>query len=351
MSPPFAINSILSFVNQHAKQSIPYIKTKEELQNFFQISSLGVLAAFEDASETTLPALSEFFFKYYNQLSLSFCDPSLVSKPGFYLYRFEDNAFLECPGLANATNEEEVANVLTPYTVPIIHKLNPAVVDVLETDKQKFIILSLKMSDNYYLTPDQINLAKSLMDDSGFNVTFIPFDYFNLPNSRYGFPDLQKEVMCLIDASGKKVTKYFYSGEVTFEKCAQFIRDVKEGKQKRYLMSAPHQDGKEIEEINAIELQDFTRNEKSILGIYYSDDNCLVPLVESKKTIQKIFPDARIGQFSLYRNDWSGEDTKTIELPRLVLYSKGKLLQNIQLPNTTDAAVRYIIEQYQNMEL
>ena len=344
----YTVSSIIDFIYRNTLSYIKFIKSDEELQTFLQSSSFGIIVAEENINISDFSVLIDFYHGHMVEISLAFCDPSLLEKPGCYVYRFVDNVFIEIPDLSKYTDENEMIEMLSPLTVISVHKFDYRIGAFLEEENQKFIIMALDMNNSYYLSPDQLKVATELSKYAECNVTFIPLEYTSISHYRYGFPIIKNESIFFVDATKSVFKKYILEGELTLENGINFIKSIKEGTTKRFYKSAEHKEGKNITEVNAYELNDFINVDKSILGLYYFDESILDKLVESKEEILKSFPSCKIGQYSLAHNEPT-ELLNKFSDNIFLIYSKGKLIKEVKIPNTKQEILQSIINAYKEL--
>jgi hypothetical protein len=335
---------MLTFFNQHVIDRVPYITTEADLQHFFDIAGFGLLAAFRNASDDTLPALALMNEEHFNEITVAYCDPQLTSREAFFIFRFNDNALYDVPESLFGLRSDEIEAVLARYSVPEILKADMTVIPYFERGLAKLIFLAFNTRGSFYPGPDELMLAKEVKLRCGMTVLYETSVLPSVSATRYGFPSVHGSELRLIDLEADPPAKYIMSQELTADNAGEFCQAVKEGRGTRYFRSEPLpaiQDST-IERVVADNVLAFVHKGFVALGIFDTDDASLAPLVAAGKRL--VAKGVIVGEFGLALNDWPGEPVVLREFPRLLLFNGGKIVANMELPGQADLVFSEVMQ-------
>jgi hypothetical protein len=347
---PLTRETMLTFFNQHVIGRVPYITTEEDLQHFFDTAGFGLLAAFRNASDDTIPALALMNEEHFNEITVAYCDPQLTGREAFFIFRFNDNALFNVQGSLFGLRSDEIEGVLARYSVPEILKADMSVIPYLERGLVKLIFLVFDTRGAFYLGADQLVLAKEVKLRCDMTVLYETSLSPSVSATRYGFPSVRGSELRLIDLEADPPAKYIMRQELTADNAGDFCQAVKEGRGARYFRSEPVpaiQDAT-IERVVGDNVLAFVQKGFVALGVFDTDDASLAPLVAAKK--QLVAKGVMIGEFGLAFNDWPGEPVVLRELPRLLLFNGGKIVANMKLPGQADLVFREVMQIWRSVD-
>lgn len=363
---PFSYGTIFQFINFHSTSNVPFIQTQEELDRFFVTTAAGILitvdseSGVEHPNEKEHPVLVDFYYNHFNELSLSFVEKKLLlpllvknnistnDNSRFYLFRFLDEALIQLPDISNATSDFLIQTLYINAN-PNIHMFDGRIANYFENSNQDFGLIMLNMTNNIYATHAQAEFLRTAKENCNVNISYLPITLVELPYSRYGFPNEQKETFYIIDSREKPQKKFMYTGDFSkTDGIQQFCEFYKKGELKQFYKSGNIQTSEkytDIDDYNSKDVLDFTKSsEFSVLGVYYTSDDSLMNYSTSVKTMKKenyIFDKVKFGQFSIAYNDWPGENTTFLPMPRLLIFENGKLIEN-RRADFVDQIIEYV---------
>ena len=352
---PLDVEVILDFLSSHAFEDIPRLETEEDLQSFLDTAAMGLICAFDNASDETLPLLSDIHQNHFREINIAYCNPRLVPEEGFYVYRFIDNGFVKVNGtLFNAT-EADFEELLSSYTVPDVFKHEVRLVSFLEHENTTFIDLVFDTGSNFYLTPSQLELSRAVKKYCGMNVSYETLNFHYVSKNRYGFPEVvEQEQMRIIDLASPRHLKYMLDGELNLENAKEMCDNFKKGTLAPWWKSEPipTEQGDDLDSVVALNVGSFVESGFSVIGFYWADDGCLRHLVAAKGELQKRAQlPIKFAEYSLANNDWPLEELDFDRLPRLVIFKDGKVLTNEKVGDTPEAVIDQILTQVTSQEL
>jgi hypothetical protein len=275
--------------------------------------------------------------EHYNEITVAFAHPSVFDDSGFYLFRFEDQMMFQLGDIEHLETSQ-IMQMIVDKSVPFTHHLSGDIANYFYNNHQSYIILNYNFN-GFYLNEESAREAETISNECELNVTYSKQGVNPIPQ-QLGIGPSKEPQMCIIDNSKRYRKHYCVDGNVTRDSSIDLCMKWRQGKAKK-LWKSDRKGRKaktEIEPINAYELEsEIEKGEKLVIGIYYSEDDCLKPL----KDISREMSDQPIKfyEFSLATNDWSGDEEVDISpLPRLVVYNHGKLLLQTQLSNETQVA-------------
>lgn len=348
------VESVMDFMSTRAIPEIPTLTTEQELQDFLNTAGMGVICAYENASEETLPILVDMHQDHFDEISVAWCDPKLIGKEGFYVYRHVDDTLAEVNVSLFGLPLEEAENALSAQSVPEIFKGDPQICQFMESETQAFIDIVFQTNSEFYLSPEQIRFAKTLKQECNMNVTYETFNFHFMSMYRYGFPEIvEKEEVRIIDVRTNRWMKYIMDGEMTIENAKAFCSAFKDGTARPYWKSAPVPTEPEpLRNVVASNIGEFVAKGWSAIGFYHADDNCLDPMKAAAAELDsKGGNPYKLAEFALAANDWPLEETSFDFLPRLLIFKDGVMLENMQAGNTTEAVIDQLLQAYKPDEL
>ena len=333
----FGSDFILSFINTNNFSPIPFIATEEGLQKFKETAALGFIAALDLPSQHIIDFMDNLHREHYNEITVAFAHPSIFYDSGFYLFRFEDQMMFPLGDIEHL-DAADIMQLIVDKSVPFTHHLSAEIVNYLYQEHQSFIILNYNFN-GFYINEESAREAETISNECELNVTYSKQGVNPIPGQIGIWPSKEPQ-MCIIDQSKRYRKHYCVDGPVTRDSCIDLCMKWRQGKAKKMWKSdrKGRKSKTEIEPINAYELNDIIeKGEKTVIGIYFSDDGCLRPLKQIAKEMEG--QPIKFYEFSLSTNDWSGdEEVDMSPLPRLVVYNHGKLLLQTQLSNETQVA-------------
>jgi hypothetical protein len=285
---PLTRAAMITFFNQHSGDVIPYIRAEDDLQFFFDTAGFGLVVAFRNASDETLPSLVSMYRDHFNEISIAYCDPDLTGREGFFVYRFNDMALEEVGQPLFGLAEEQVEQILSVYALPQIFKADVTVLPYLERIRQKIIFLALDTHGDFYLNPQQIDLAKSIKLQCGLTVVYETSMPGRLSSSRYGFPvGISRDELRVVDFETDPPSKYLMDEKLTTKNARKFCQAIKDGRAAKYYRSEPTPTIKSnvIEYLVADNVMDFVARGFSVVAVFQEDDSTLSPLVAAKQEL------------------------------------------------------------------
>jgi hypothetical protein len=346
--PPFSVDDIITFCGDHAIGATPFLRTEEELQEFFDTAGFGLLCSFRNASDETLPELVAMYQEHFNELTLAYCDPELTGAEAFFLYRHTDNALVEVQRTLFGEPADQVERILAQYAAPDVAKAEMSIVPHLERHSEGIVFLALETHDKFYLTPEQVDLAKEIQLRCGMRVLYELSMFTSLSAVRYGFPEnVGNGQLRVVRFSGDTQKKYLFDREITGDQAGNFCSRVKNGEEELFWKSEPippEHDGI-VQKVVADNILEYVKEGLSIVGLFWLDDAYLRFLVAAAEQAVRKGYNLKIATFALARNDWPGPNTTLYALPRLVTFRDGELVSNVQSANTTELVLEQLIEQ------
>ena len=346
---------VLEFLGSHAINEIPHLTTESELQEFLDSAGMGIICAFANASDETLPLLSHSHQKHFMEINIAYCDPKLIGEEGFYVYRLVDDALVKVNGTLFGVDEKALEALLSEYTVPDVFKADTRLTSFLDREKAAFVDIVFDTGSNFYLTPAQIQFARAVKGYCGMNVTYETLSFHYVSKNRYGFPaDVEEEQMRIIDMRGERPLKYMLDGELNLDNANKMCQGFKAGTLSPWWKSEPipTNQTQQLDDVVALNVGSFVSTGFSAIGFYYADNQCLRHLVAAKLELEKRADlPLKFAEFSLANNDWPLADTSFANLPRLLIFKDGKLLTNEQVADTPEAVIDQILAQVTSQEL
>jgi hypothetical protein len=284
---------------------IPFLQTDEELQFFFDPSGFGLLSASENASDETLPAFAMMHEDHFNEITIAFCDPVLTGREGFFVYRFTDNALLKIHQSLYNLSSGQIEEVLAGYAVSDILKAEMAVVQYLERGSQTMAFLTFNTEGNFYLTADQIDLAKDIKARCQFSVLYETSIGVSLSEARYGFPNASNEQMRIVQIVNDSILKYLMIETLNSDKAVEFCQAVTAGTVPQFYKSesVPTKKNETIEHLVADSVLEFISVGFSVVGIFHFDDECLRYLRGAKRElVKKGYTNVKVGESETNRH-------------------------------------------------
>ena len=322
-----------AFINTNAVAGIPTLTTKAELDHYYSITSTSILIAVEGASSQTLPTIATFYRQHFSEIEVAFVKPELLSKPGWYIYRYLDGSLTEIEDLSTKSLSD-IARIVLDNSSPSFLKFNSYLAGMYEESHQVYAILMLAMED-FYLTNEQLELARKLRDDGKINVTFVDLENTQSLALRYGIPDSLDSTLAIIDVSGERAIKYILPDPLTAESAIAFVKTVREGKAIKYWRSESDTKSKDhLTVITANNIEQYVNSKQPlVLAIYYAQQLSIEPYLNATIPLQKTYGKIAVfGKFSLMLNDWPIENIEQIEIPYIVIYQQGKIKYQAPMP-------------------
>lgn len=340
---------LLSFMATNAVNPPQTIKTKEDLDLFYSTTGTGLIIAFKDASPESYPSFVDYYYDFFAEVVVAFADPSLFESEGFYLYRYIDSVVVRLPDNLTSLSFREISQTIALNLLPEFTKVTTPYAGYLERLKQKFAILMLVMED-FYLTKDQLQLARDIKAKTGLNVTYADVENSQVLSVVYGLPDSLDSTMSVIDPSNKRLSKYMLKDTLNLDNAVKLIKSIEEGKATPYFKSEPEghstKIGCQIHSINSKSLQNLIKAKKSaVFAIYVSSHDPMEEFVNATEVVKQNFKDVVYGKFSLNTNDWPLEDIDDeVQFPILYVLKNGKKTYVNTVGNTTEAVTLQITE-------
>jgi hypothetical protein len=347
----FTEDSLVTFFNECSAGNIPHLQTESDLQFFFDACAFGVLASYENASDDTLPALAEIHRNHFNEISFAYCDPALVGRSSFFVYRFLDNTLIELQDSLFNLSQDEVEHVLTGYAIPDIAKADLEMIDFLMPRVSRIAILVLDFHGAFYPSLQQIELAKHITFTASIALCYEPIGLPAITSSVFQFPEISgTEELRIIEKSDSGVWKYRFTESLTPDNTVHFIKKVESGQVDRYWRSAPipQLSNETIDHLVALNVLDYISDGWSAIGFYDCDEHGIQGMMTAKG---KLAGKCKIGAFRLGLNEWPGHEINLNELPRLVMFKNGSVTLNVPLVTSPRQVVAQIVQQINDREL
>lgn len=347
----FEEETILGFMNNNAVSKPKTIETKEELKEYYSNTANALIIADDNADHKIF---DEYMINNYFEIDVVYAKEALFGKKGFYIYKYIDSTLSELPDL-NGKDGAEITDILNSYFSFEFNKINSFVSDYYLEHKQMFVVLMLEMED-FYLTEENIELARKIKDETGLNVTYSDIENSQYLSIRYGLPDSLDSTLAVIDNTGSREFKYMINDKLTAENAIKFINDVKDGKAKKYWKSDRNEGFRKknnLTSISANDLIDMIEMKKSfVLSLYYSSIDILEPYLNASEILKQTNKDITFGKFSLLVNDWPLDLPKGDEIPYFFVYVKGQKVYEGNLEQKTEVIVQKLQELLnKNLEL
>jgi hypothetical protein len=345
------VNEIITFFNHHSVAPVPYISTDEELQSFFDVAGFGLLCAFTNASDETLPQLATMHQDHFNEITIAYCDPGLTKREAFFVYRHTDNSLVELQRSLFDESIEEVERILSPYAIPDVIKADHRLAEMYSG---LVGFLALATEQEFYLRPQQLHLAKEIKARCGIPLFYELSMFPSLSSIRYGFPaTVNSGQLRIIDFSDRERVKYLLDGPLTPESADDFCFNIKKGQVKRFWKSAPIPTRIDhiVQTFVADNILQEVREGVTVVALYWHDKECLRPFISAVVQIVKAGYNFKAAEFGLAHNDWPGPNTTMVELPRLLTFRDGELLTNLRSGNTTELVMEQMLEQFKIAKL
>lgn len=336
------------FFTETAIYYLPKIQTQEELQYFYNFNALGLIIAFEDASEENYTVITEFYRYHFHEFTVAFANHSLFPKPGCYLYRYIDSSITEIPEINRTTTHSEIISILHEYTRPLYYRINDGIGHYFES-MHYFYSIIIDRLHYFYMTNEQLELARSIEKETGLNVTYADFSDSRFLTNRFALPlsNNKEPTLALIDRRDSRGRKYLYTGKLTVDNCLKFIKDALEEKIKP-LYKSEEIEGKVVEDgvlvVSANSLDSVIKEKKTlILLLYYSYYAAEISFYkDSVKVLKKAYRNIEMAKFSLTKNDWSGENIDFDAFPYVVIYENGKIKYHHKCETTMEPFIKQI---------
>jgi hypothetical protein len=291
-----------------------------------------------NASDETLPELAAFHRDHYHEITFAYVDPQLVPSPGFYLYRYTDGGLAPLPDLAGKRSHD-IAVAIAQNLVPEFAKFNGMTAGLYEHENQTFIVLMLVMED-FYLTGEQLRLARQIKDATSLNVTYNDNENTQALAMRYGLPDSLDSTMAVIVTGGRKVLKYMLPGKLTVDNAVKLVDAVTEGTATPFWrseagLSKGEADGLTV--ITANTLLEHWQAKKTLVLLLYWPGGIPEAFVNATVIAKQANKGVTFGRFCASTNDWPGEDDQTITgYPWVLIYVGGVKVHSGPVKETTE---------------
>ena len=204
--------------------------------------------------------------------------------------------------------------------------------------------------EDFYLTKDQLQLARDIKEKTGLNVTYADVENSQVLSVVYGLPDSLDSTLSVIDPSSKRIIKYMLQDTLNLDNAIKLIKSIDDGKATPYFKSEPEghstKIGCQILSVNSKNLQNIVKTKKSaVLAIYVSSHDPMEEFVNATQIAKTNFKDVVYGKFSLNTNDWPLEDIDDeIQFPILYVLKNGKRTYVNTIRNSTEAVTLQITE-------
>ena len=342
-------DSMIGFMNTNAVSAPLRLDTKEQLEQAYSESSAALLCAVEDASDETLPNIAKFYRTHFHEVTVFYTNPYVMDKPGFYLYRRLDGNLVELDNLKDK-DDHEIAVIISENLAPEFAKLNSMQASFYENLGEPYVILMLVM-DDFYLSSQQLELARELKKRTHVNVTYVDVENFQVAGFRYGLPDSLDSTMSVIEPKNGRIYKYILTEQLTLENAEKLVNSVKAGTATKYWRSETETISKTDgpQPVSANYLLDLVRTQKTFsLALYYGHLDQLEAYTNATKIVKETVKDALLGRFSLGFNDWPLEDFDNSNLPYLMVFVNGKKSFEGPMPATTDECAMTLTKAFEN---
>jgi hypothetical protein len=344
-------SSLVAFFNECTASKIPYIRTSSELQLYFDTCAFGVLIAYANASDATLPAVAEIHRTHFNEISFAYCDPALTGTVNSFVYRFTDSTLVQIHKPLFNLSQPAVESLLLEYALPDFPKGDVDTLNFLQTRVSRLGVIVFNLNGGFYPSLEQIELGKQIAARCRIPVCYESLSLPLASSSLFQFPaTAESEEFRIIDLSGSIIVKYRMIDKITIENMVAFYQKVQLGQVNRYLRSAPIPlaVNEEIDRVVALNALDYVGNGWAALGFYNRDDSSISGMIQAKPMVGT---KCKIGAFDLASNEWPGEPIVFAELPRLVLFKDGAVKLNEPLAASPKVVVARILQEVTDRDL
>jgi hypothetical protein len=339
-----------AFINTNAVGMPEACRNKTQLEKFYRENALGLVVAI---GRQEYENIELFHREHFNELSIAYAEPSLFEEPGFYLYKSLDNTVTKLPDL-RGRDQREIAMILNENIQPEFSKLNSGTAGQLEQDAQVFAVLLLVMED-FYLTPEHLQLARNLKDRTGVNVTYADVENSQICIFRYGLPDSLDSTMGVIDVRGDRLMKYMLTDPLSLESAEKLVNSVLDKTAKPYWKSEIDlgKPGDGPVPVSANQLLEWVEQKKTFsIAMYYTGgNNGLEPYINATALSKSVFPDAIFGKMSMGANDWPLDEFEVTKLPFLVVFVDGEKVYCQPAADTTEEVVLQLTAAFEKKAL
>jgi hypothetical protein len=334
---PVTLESMLRFFSHRTPPAIMTIRTEADLQFFFDVAGFGVLASFENASDRTLPAFVELHRYHLTTVTVAFCDPRILGKEGFFLYRFTDNAFFEITTDFFAVPPGRAEPLLGAHAIPELFKVDPFLLETMESSLPRLGILVLDMRGRFYLTGEQIGLAREVKERCGVTVCYESANISMVSPERYNFPDVVKwEEFWFIDFTQSKVREYRMLKPLTIENAVQFCYGIADG----LVPPIPELPGDPIDTIAPTEATKYIQDGWAAVGFCEGDSHCVRNLSLAKRDLRiHGMADVKVAEFSKRFGEWPSTIGSFENTPKVVIFRDGSVVATMPPPTASPAVI------------
>ena len=329
--------AMIGFMNTNAVSSPRTVSSEAELNRVFSDSSIALLCAVDGASDDKLPNIARFYRAHFHEVSVFYVKPTLLEKPGFWLYRYLDGNLVELADLTGK-DDHEISLEIGQNTLPEFAKLNSMQAALQESLGQPFAILMLVMED-FYLTSEQLEFARELKRRTGCNVTYTDIENSQVASFRYGLPDSLDSTMAVIEPKDGHLYKYVLTEPLTIDNAEKLVKGVKAGTAVKYWKSEVESSAKGDgpQQITANMLVEMVRAKETFsLACYYGHLDQLEAYTNATQIVKEAVPKAKLGRMSLGLNDWPLEDFDGSVMPHLFVFVDGNKVFDGAIPETTE---------------
>jgi hypothetical protein len=323
MSNRLTFDRVLHFFTRFFIPPVMTIKTQEDLQYFLDVAGYGVLAAFENASDETLPVFTALNAVHYADVTLAYCSPQVLRAEGFWVHRFTDHALLPIADTFFNESPDRAEMVLSHYAVPEIFKADDSLLTALEERIPRLAILVLDMKGAFYLSEAQIELARSIRFQCGLAVCFEVANISNATAHRYNFPEIVfHEEFRIVDFSdGYK--RYRMSEPLTLDNAIRFCFGIVHGD----VQPLPDLFEDPIDSISADEVNAYTEQECVVVGFCEGDVSCRHNLGKLKRELRMHgLGSVKVAEFRGKMAEWPVRLDVFAYMPSVIVFNNGALM-------------------------
>jgi hypothetical protein len=282
ISGHFTYHKILTFLNQNTIPAIGRLETAADLEFFLDTAGFGLIAAYENASDHTLPVFTALQRAHYMEMTLAYCDPTLAGHPGFFVHRFSDNSVFEIPQTLFGATPELAESIIERYVVPDIFRADDWLLKALEDRIPRLGIIILDMQDQFYLNDDQLAFARTLKQQCGVMMCFEPVKHSGVTARRYHFPETSHSEFRFIEFKGGRYVKYRMEKPLTLESASEFCCAIASGKE----LPISDEFGDPIDRVTSQNVELYLTDRWSLVGFCEDDAECMRNLSLTKKDLK-----------------------------------------------------------------
>jgi hypothetical protein len=345
-----AEENLIAFFNHCSEPGIAHLTTADELDHFLETCGLCVIAAFENATDQSLPVLADMHDNHFNEISIAYADPHLTGKSGFFVYRFWDNAMVEVADSLFGLPAAAVERVIGKYAMPDMLRADPASVDFVRARTDAIAFVVFDFHGGFYLSEAQIEFCRRLASECNIAICYEPIGMPSVSSSLFGFAEIgDSEELRIVEFADSNVRRYRMEAEFRIDNAVDFCRRVRAGQVPPYWRSAPIPTiNDSIDHLVALNVLGYIQTGWSALAVYEGDDVYVEGIAVARSVLQGR---CKIGVFELGVNEWPGQKIEFHDMPRLLLFRDGELELNVPLEYSGNQIAAQVLQFLGDREL